>query len=70
MKYMMTDIVSKVEEKVARRWAKGCGKDAEFIDDSQGWWLRLESLPASIYIGHDKPELREGDRVSLKVEKI
>ncbi len=70
MKYKMMDRVARVEQRFVRQWVRGVGKDAEFTDDGQGWWLKLETMPTSMYLGEEKPGLKEGDRVALTVEKV
>jgi hypothetical protein len=69
MKYVMRDVVIKVEERIARRWVRGTGKDAEFEDGSEGWYAVFRSCPASMHLGSDVPTLKAGDRVRLTLEK-
>lgn len=69
-KFAMTDRVRKIDHKVARRWLRGTGNDAEFEEDSAGYWVVFESCPASIYLGTAVPKLAAGDAVRLTLEKV
>ena len=68
-KYVTSDVVQRVEHRIARRWVRGLGRDAEFDDDSLGWWVVFQSC-ASMYLGREKPGLVAGDRVRVTVEKM
>ncbi len=69
-KFVMVDRVKKIDHKVAKRWLRGTGKDAEFAEDSAGYWAAFESCPASIYLGSAAPGLKAGDAVRLTLEKV
>lgn len=68
-RFVMVDVVRRVEEKIARKWVSGTGGEAVFAPDSQGWWAVFESCPASMYLGTAKPGLAAGDRVRIVLEK-
>jgi hypothetical protein len=70
MKYVMNDIIASVEEKCAKQWMRGVGKDAEFADKTEGWYATFKSCPASIYLGTEKPVLSAGDRVRITLERV
>lgn len=71
-KFVMLGTVHTVAEKIARQWVRGVGKDAEFVDKSDGWYATLDSWPASvtIFLGATKPGLKSGDNVRLTLEKV
>lgn len=53
--------IVRIEEKTRAAWRSGLGKDAQFDNVSEGWWITLEG-GASICVGQRKPEsIREGD---------
>jgi hypothetical protein len=69
-KFVMLDVVARIEEKIARQWVSGTGQDAVFRDASEGWWAIFRSCPASMYLGTTKPGLRAGNRVRITLEKV
>lgn len=69
-RFVMTDKIRKIEQRAAKRWLGGAGKDAKFIEDTQGWYAVFESCPASMYLGSTEPGLRAGDAVRLVLEKV
>lgn len=69
-KFVMTDVVKSVEEKIARQWVSGSGDAAVFADNSHGWWVTFVSGHESIYVGTTKPELKAGDCVRRILEKV
>jgi hypothetical protein len=70
LKYTMTDTIKKIEHKAAKRWLRGTGPEAKFVDDSQGYWAVFTSCPASIFLGAEAPGLKAGDQVRLTLEKV
>ena len=69
-KFIMLDKVSRVEEKIARQWTSGSAEKAVFAEQSHGWYVLLDSLGVSIYLGSTRPKLEKGDTVRLTVEKV
>ncbi len=69
-KFVLVDKVKKVAEKFARRWVGGSGKEAEFEEDSHGWYAELNANPMSIYLGRSKPGLKSGDTIRITIEKV
>jgi hypothetical protein len=69
-KFVMLDVVRRVEERFARQHVRGSGEHAVFAKNSEGWYAVFESCPASIYLGSSEPELAAGDRVRLTVERV
>jgi hypothetical protein len=61
-----------VEQKVAKKWIGGIGKDAKFAENTDGWYAVFKSCPASIYLGTKEPgpALRAGDRVRITLERV
>lgn len=68
-KFVMTDVIRKVENRIARQWIGGLGEHAKFREDSQGWWAVFESCPVSMYLGTEKPGLEASDLVRLTLER-
>lgn len=62
--------VVSVQERIARRWVRGAGKDAEFVEDSEGFYAKFAEWPASIYLGQTNPGIEVGDRVKFSLEKV
>lgn len=72
MRYVMHDVIKKIEHRATRRWLRGTGKDAEFSDASEGWWAVLTLCPMSVSLGNEEPrpsELSVGDAVRLTLER-
>lgn len=61
--------VKEVEERAARKWVRGVGKDAEFKDKSEGWYVTFEDWPAAAHVGMNQPDVKPGDRVKFSMEK-
>lgn len=70
IRFVMTDRVARVEQKIAKRWMRGTGDKAVFEDNTQGWWAVFESCPASMFLGTTEPGLKAGDAVRLILEKV
>ncbi len=68
-KYILSDTVQSVEHKIVRQWTGGIGKDAEFEDDSIGWWAVLGDSRIAFHLGTKEPALKKGDRIRLTIEK-
>lgn len=69
MRYVMHDVIVKVEQKISKKWLRGVGKDAEYADKTEGWYATFKSCPASMYLGVEEPSLRAGDRVKITLEQ-
>lgn len=70
-RFVMLGTVSRVEERFAKRWVKGLGAEAVFDQISEGWYVQLKEAPMSIvYLGSTDPQLKEGDRVRMTLEKL
>lgn len=69
-RYTFSGVVAKVEERAAKRWVRGVGKDAEFAEDSEGWYVVLDSWPAALHFGKHRPDISSGDRVKITVEAV
>ncbi len=68
-KFTIHDTIRSVKLKMARQWLRGVGKDAEFQENTAGWYITLDGS-LSLYIGEEEPKLRAGDRVKVTVEKV
>jgi hypothetical protein len=68
-KYVVHDAVREIEHKFVKRWVRGTGQDAEFTDDSIGYYVHFKSFPASLYLGEAMPVLRAGDQVKITLER-
>lgn len=62
--------VKAVEHRLAKRWVRGTGKDAEFAEDSVGWYLTFFESPVAAYAGMDEPKIRPGDRMKMSMEVV
>lgn len=62
--------VKSVEERVARKWIRGAGKDAEFEPKSEGFYANLAEWPGSAFLGTENPGLKAGDKVKITLEKV
>ena len=58
--------VTGVEERTKKVWLRGIGKEAEFQDRSEGWWL-VCNKEFSIWVGWSRPEFTVGDRVKFTI---
>jgi hypothetical protein len=58
-----------VREKFHKNYVRGVGKEAEFVDVSLGWFLRLTSSFESIFVGHEKPDIEPDDAVYVSIRK-
>lgn len=62
--------VTQIEERVARKWIRGVGKDAEFEPNSEGFYAKFAEWPSSAYVGAENPGLAVGDVVKFTMEKV
>jgi hypothetical protein len=58
-----------VEHRLARQWKRGLGKDAEFSENSEGWYAMLNEFPGSVFLGDEDVDWRAGDRLRITVER-
>lgn len=63
--------VVRVEERKKSAYVEGSGigKEAQFKDESLGWYAVLDNHHA-FFIGFDKPDLRQGDTVLMTIERV
>lgn len=61
--------VDSVEERYSRTYVRGLGKEAEFREDSLGWFVTFSQHQVSIRVGDNRPDLGPGDRVHLTLER-
>lgn len=66
---VMVLTVSSVEERFSSSWVRGVGKEAEFRDDSLGWFVTFLQHQISIRVGDNRPDLGPGDHVRLTLER-
>jgi hypothetical protein len=62
--------VTQIEERVARRWIRGAGANAEFEPKSEGFYAKFAEWPSSAYVGAENPGLEVGDKVKFTMEKV
>lgn len=62
--------VRAVEHRIARRWVRGTNKDAEFEEDSVGWYVTFHESPVAAFAGPEQPDIKIGDRVKLSMEVV
>lgn len=60
--------VKSVEHRVAKRWVRGTGKDAEFEDNSIGWYMVFQEWPVAMFVGEDQPTAKINDRIKMTME--
>jgi len=68
MRYSIPATVTRVFQRERRAHISGHGADAIFESRGLGWYVRLDDQ-VSICLGQDKPDLVEGDRVNVILEK-
>lgn len=68
-KYVIDTRVVGVHNKTAKIWVSGFGDAAIFEDRNCGWFLHLEGSHEAIFMGIEKPELKEGDKIKITIEK-
>jgi hypothetical protein len=70
---IITQQVLKVRA-ISARWKKvhagGIGKEAKMVDIPNGWIISLTDNIGIVIDDNERPNLEEGDKVLLKVEKI
>lgn len=70
-KFHTTVTVKSIEHRFVKQWIRGVGKDAEFKEDSIGWYVTFEENPStSIYMGHTETHLKKGDRLKMTLERV
>lgn len=62
--------VRSIIEHSKRVYIKGIGKEAEFEDESKGWFLHLEGSWEAIYVGVTRPDIEKGDTVLISISKL
>jgi hypothetical protein len=68
-RYKVACVVTRVEERFIRRHVSGMGESAQFIEDSNGWWVTLTG-DISVCLGDIAPrDIAVGDRCYLILEK-
>ena len=70
IKLVYNRTIKRVEERVAKRWISGVGKDAVFENDSQGFYALFVEDPVALYLGSTAMEWKTGDRIRLTAEKV
>lgn len=69
MKYKFESEVSQVTERFKSVYQHGVGKEAVFTSVSVGWYVHLRDSYESFFVGYEKPNLLEGDIVTITIEK-
>lgn len=71
MRYVINSKVLSVEESFTPAYVigSGIGKDAKFVNQSQGWFIFLEGSYEALYLGKEKPGIEPGDVVKITLEK-
>lgn len=68
-RYVTESRVAKIEERTVRVFKKGSGDQAEYVDQSAGWWVTTEGpSPQTWCVGDLKPLYKVGDRAVLAME--
>lgn len=61
--------VLKIEERKTSIWKSGVGSDAVFEDKSLGFFAQFEGSYESLFLGHEKPNLKAGDTVDITITR-
>lgn len=69
-RYVVYSKVRKVEKAVDKHYLSGIGPDAIFEDRPMGYYLYLEGSYEAIYLGHEEPKLKPGDKIKITFEKV
>ncbi len=64
-----SSIVDQVEERFRSRYISGVGNTATFNKVSLGWFIHLRGSYEALYIGNERPELLQGDKVTISIIK-
>ena len=61
--------VARVEQRrrLARAWRDG--DDVRTEEEDLGWFVVLEGSLAALSVGHERPPLEVGDRVTVAIER-
>lgn len=70
MRFLIKTKVLKIEELFDERYVKGVGKDVVFAKTSKGFFVLFEGSYEKLYLGMERPELQEGDRVRIIIENM
>lgn len=69
VKYIIETMVTGLLNKSKKKYVSGIGKNAVFDDEPLGWFLHLEGSHEVIFMGIEKPELKDGDKIRITIEK-
>ncbi len=69
MNYRFPVTVTDVFERKLSKHVSGHGPNAVFSSDSAGWYIQIDGINA-IYVGAEKPEVKTGDKMLLKLEAL
>lgn len=70
IRYTMHAYVVRVEKRFERVWNGGYGDKATFVDKDIGWWLLMTGSNEALFIGHEQPQLKHGDRIKIMIESF
>lgn len=70
IRYATFSKVLDVAERVTRKWQRGSGNDAIFVEKSLGYYALFEGSFEAIHLGFDPPAFRVGDKVKITFEKV
>jgi hypothetical protein len=59
--------VASVEEKFVKIWLSGFGDNAQFKDESRGWFVGLEGSHELLFAGMTKPNIEVGDKANIRI---
>lgn len=68
--YLIHTTVVEVNEIFRKEHVRGAGPEAEFRDVSRGWFAILEGSYEALHLGMEKPELKAGDKIELRIRKV
>lgn len=68
MKLVFSATITRVFENKVRKHVSGSGPEAVFATDSAGWYVRI-SNEISLFCGMEKPDLNEGDKVTITLQR-
>lgn len=60
-------VVLRTEERFVSRHLKGVGKEAEFTQESAGWYIILENH-VGLYVGQLDPKVPAGTQITIAIE--
>jgi len=71
VRYVINDARAiRVEKRTRSIYVSGIGKDAEFFNQDLGWWLLITGSHEAIYLGEEQPDIKEGDKIKITLEKV